>query len=396
MYIKSAFVLLAPIGAVLLIVMRFQPVQVLQLSQIAMAPILGFDQHGDGGVRELHPTISLVITPVFNLSLTTTTPPTHAQATPRPPQPLSLAICMTLESPQIDVGSTLFTLPLVIGNVPSQQYDKHDLTASDASGPLELQLQDHGNERTWSVARATAGDVVVAFDARPRVVGPGTPPGPRVDLREQFGGLLGVGSTFLPLPADRDSTSRYRCTLQWDLSKSPEGVRTVWSFGEGMGPIERMGSLSVLRDSIFGVGPLKSFVDSRVDPSGDIFNVYWFGNPEFDVMKFGQDTKKLYMRLTKFFGEVDSKQNSYRIFLRHTPRGIGGMAFQRSFIFEYDKDIMRLQDSMFSTLAHEMVHNWPLLGKEVDGSDQDLDSSDENWYSEGMYPLLFSSLGCVY
>ncbi|RDW63330.1 peptidase m61 containing protein [Coleophoma cylindrospora] len=340
--------------------------QLLQISQLVMGPLISTPESSGLAAIRVH------LTPVFS---------SFSSASP---QPRHLAIDMTLSSPEAEADTELLSLPLIIGNVPSQQYNKDALSASDASGPLDLEVRDEGNTRKWIVQRRTVGDVTVAFTATPRVVNSDTPPGPRIDLREQFGGLLGVGSTFLPLPSDRDSTSQYRCTLQWDLSKSPEGTRSVWSFGEGAGPIVRIGSLSVLRDSVIGVGPLKSFVDARADPSGEIFNVYWFGDPEFDVLQFGKDTKVLFEKMSKFFGEASSKENSYRIFLRNTPRGNGGMAFQRSFILEYDKDILRLEHTVFPVVAHEMVHNWPLLGKETDGSDQDIDTSDESWYSEGV------------
>ncbi|RDW57345.1 peptidase m61-containing protein [Coleophoma crateriformis] len=340
--------------------------RLLQISQLVMAPLISTPESSGLAAIRVH------LTPVFS------------DFSSASPQPRHLAISMTLSSPEAEVDAELLSLPLVIGNVPSQQYNKDALSASDAAGPLDLEVRDDGNTRKWFVQRRTVGEVTVAFTAKPRVVNSDTPPGPRIDLREQFGGLLGVGSTFLPLPSDRDSTSQYHCTLQWDLSKSPKGTRSVWSFGEGTGPIVRTGSLSVLRDSVIGVGPLRSFVDASVDPSGDIFNVYWFGDPEFDVLQFGEDTKVLFEKMSKFFGEASSKENSYRIFLRNTPRGNGGMAFQRSFILEYDKDISRLEHTVFPVVAHEMVHNWPLLGKETDGSDQDIDTSDESWYSEGV------------
>ncbi|KAI1774276.1 peptidase m61 domain-containing protein [Hypoxylon cercidicola] len=339
--------------------------RLLQISQFVLSPIMGTpDTHS-------LPAFRLLIKPIFDLNNTS-------------PQAPYLAICMTLLSPQVGIGGELFSLPLVIGNVPSQQYDSDALEASDESGSLDLQIQDNGNVRSWIVQRTIVGEVVVKFNALPRAVNPDTAPGPRVDLREQFGGLLGVGSSFLPLPSDRDPTNHYRCSLQWDLSQSPEGTRAVWSFGDGPGPIERVGSLSILRDSVVAVGPLKSLLDPLVDATAKSFNVYWFGNPEFDVVHFGKDSQALYEHMSTFFGEPSSETNSYRIFLRNSPRGMGGMAFQRSFIYEYDKNVLRLESNIFPVVAHEMVHNWPLLGKEVDGSDQDVDTSDESWYSEGI------------
>lgn len=316
--------------------------------------------------------IRLSLTPVFDMH-----DPSH------PPRHIS--IVMTFVAPEISQHDVLVTLPVMLGNVPSQQYDKDAIQISDDSGPLDFSVSDVENERTWVVERATCGDVVFRFDALPRSINADTPPGPRVDLREQFGGLLAAGSSFLPLPPDRIPEDQYLSTLEWDLSQSPDGTRAVWSFGEGVGPIQRTGSLSVLRDSVFGVGPLRRLIDSDTDPWGSIFNVFWFGDPVFDVIQLGKDTQKLFAKMSKFFGEKASEENSYRIFLRSVPRGVGGMAFQRSFVFEYDKDILRLENVIFPTLAHEMVHNWPILGKETDGTNQDVDTGDENWYSEGMF-----------
>ncbi|EFX03769.1 peptidase m61 domain containing protein [Grosmannia clavigera kw1407] len=294
---------------------------------------------GSGAPGDLR-AIRLLIIPVFNMH-----DPSH--------QPRQLSIVMTFASPRLSRHDVLVTLPKMIGNVPSQQYGKDSLQAFDNMGMLELAVSDATNERVWFVKRATCGDVSLQFNALPRPVDADTPPGPRVDLREQFGGILGVGSSFLPLPPNRNSDAQYESTIEWDLGQSPYGTRTVCSFGEGTGPIRRKGSPSLLRDPVFGVGPLRRLVNNDKTPSGALFNVF-----------------------------CASEADPYRIFLRETPRGNGGTAFRRSFMFEYDKDILRLERFVFPVLAHEMVHNWPLLNKESDGSNDDLDTGDENWYSE--------------
>ena len=93
-----------------------------------------------------------------------------------------------------------------------------------------------------------------------------------------------------------------------------------------------------------------------------------------------------------FFANNASKMGSffhdsastYRVFVRNASpaRGFGGTAFRYSYCLEYDAglDIIPPED-VNQLLAHEMIHNWPMIGK---NSDSDETQKIYDWYNEGM------------
>jgi len=82
--------------------------------------------------------------------------------------------------------------------------------------------------------------------------------------------------------------------------------------------------------------------------------------------------------MASFFGD---NELSYRIVIRFNPvRGFGGTAFTRSFILEYDAIIEVEDGEMLSTLAHEMVHNWPRM----EGGSGAHAEGESAWFSEGV------------
>ena len=194
-----------------------------------------------------YPSLSLDLTPIFDSSHNAT----------------ALSICMTIGEPALDTDDVLLTLPLQLANVPSQRYDDIALQASDDSGPLSLHICDSSDsdpQRYWLVRRPTHGDVTIQYRALPRPVDEKTPIGPRVDLRNEHGGLQGSGLTVIPIPPSSASKERlYTLSVQWDLGTAPEGTRAVWTFGEGPEPVKRIGPASLLANCIYAVGPIKSY-----------------------------------------------------------------------------------------------------------------------------------------
>ncbi|UKZ55697.1 hypothetical protein TrVGV298_009521 [Trichoderma virens] len=208
--------------------------------------------------------------------------------------------------------------------------------------------------------------------------------GPALDFRLDQGGLVGSGMAFLGAPP-YEPEAPVHTTLQWDLSRSPEGTLAAWSMGDGEGPFEiatesLLGIASGVQEAYFAVGPLNRLTspdDYMYTDEADVFNMYWFGTPTFDPLPLGVRLKKLFREMSIFFQD---KGNSYRIFLRHNPfRGsLTGTALRRSFMYGYDDSEWdcppTLQDRE-AVLAHEMVHNWVLLTQ---------DGVADNWYHEGL------------
>ncbi|WP_337187083.1 hypothetical protein [Phenylobacterium sp.] len=289
-----------------------------------------------------------------------------------------LAVRMTLEAPGLKAGEGLVRLPLSLVGIPSARYDGQALTARDARGPLALFQSEEpptpqGVYRRWSVGRATVGDVTVSFDAPPRRVTAATNNGPLFDLREDAGGFIGAGVTFLATPV---KPGPWRVRLKWDLSAAPPGSRGVWSMGEG--DVERTIPSDALAFSYYAAGPLKSYPAE----GGEDFAVYWLPEPPFDAAALGEQVRALYASMAKFF---DDAGGSYRVFIRTNPfPGTGGTALARSFAFGYLPSANPTLESLQGLVAHEMAHTWPAMQGE---------HGDTAWYSEGAaeYYSLFLS-----
>jgi len=183
------------------------------------------------------------------------------------------------------------------------------------------------------------------------------------------GGLLGSGLAIIPTPpADKI----YRNIVEWDLSEAPDGTRAVWTFGEGPAPVERIGTASILSDSVYMAGPVHSNPPTPITGSiSDFYGYYWFGNlpPTVEVIKDMHHA--LFLKICDFFEETPSASNPYRGFVRHTgPRkSFNGSSFTRSHIFVYEDQIAEAEDyDLVRRLAYELVDNW--LGPPVtDGID---------------------------
>lgn len=275
-------------------------------------------------------------------------------------------------------GQVLVEMKMMDGNVPSNDYQgTNALKAADEHGILPLKFNDAENGmRYWYSSRATQGAVTIEFTAFPREVNNHTPVGPRVDLRMDQGGMIGAGSTFIPVPPCRHTT--LDIYLNWNLSGTPEGTTAVWSFGEGA-KLSRTGTIDVLSKSNFMVGPVNKYM-RKITPRHRVkedFGVYWFGNPEaFDIVKVARTACELFEKMALFFEDT---KDSYRIFLRFNPyRGFGGSGFLWSFVLEYDPYLIIDEDYLLYLLVHEMVHNWPIMEQEPESG-----SEEGAWYSEG-------------
>ncbi|KAK1020062.1 hypothetical protein LTR33_019253, partial [Friedmanniomyces endolithicus] len=148
-----------------------------------------------------------------------TTPDFNATAS----LPAVLDISLSFSPPDLPVNASLVELPFAIGNVPCQTYDgTNPMFAVDDDGILDLTIADdrQHNLRRWLTSRPTVGAVRLSMIAVPRKIDITTPIGPRIDLREIDGGLLGSASSMVPLPATPPHHS-YEITVCWDLSKSP-------------------------------------------------------------------------------------------------------------------------------------------------------------------------------
>ena len=269
-------------------------------------------------------------------------------------------------------------MPRKLANVPAQDYDT--LQASDSLGDLRLEAADiNASHREWKAGRATEGDVTIEFQALPREVNEKTPIGPRLDLRADQGGLMGVGITLIPVPKIADSAQSIRHVVEWGLQSAPAGTRGITSIGEGPQSVEKFGPANTLAMTVFAVGKVKSY-PSENETGHDYFGLHWFGNLD-RISELARLNFELFNQMAHYFGEAPSRSNRYSIFIRRAIRGFGGTAGPRCYVLEYDANFHKISDrEVFSVLAHEMVHNWP----DLEDDRQDSEGEPVHWYREGM------------
>lgn len=290
---------------------------------------------------------------------------------------------MRIEAPELATGEPLLRLPLTIVSIPTSAYDASDLTVSDEVGAIPLTQRDEeprpeGVYRQYFVQRATKGDVIVRYAARPRTVSAQTNNGPLFDMREENGGFTGAGISFLAVPTAKHP---YRTSVRWDLSQMPPGSIGVWSLGEGN--IEAVAPAEQLAFTFYGAGPFRKY---KADPAGRL-TVYALSPSPFDMQALTGRIGRLYDHMAKFFGD---REGDYRVFARQHPyEGRGGTALPRSFTFGYHAPSNPTVDELQGMLAHEIAHGWPSMQGE---------HGETAWYSEGAaeyYSLVLSRRSAV-
>lgn len=289
-----------------------------------------------------------------------------------------LRIVLTIGSPRVDAGSVLITS----GTTVNQIFIPRQIEASDEAGTLPMQTKISPQDSTisWLVGRSTTGDVTLKYRTSP-VSDPGSKTITKaVALYADQEGLMCSGLAFLPIPpGDRI----YRNIIEWDLRQAPDGTRAVWTFGEGPGPLEKVGPSSVLSDSVYMVGPIHSNPSPREPGSiSDYYGYYWFGDlpPNLEVIK--DIHHDFFLKVTTFFEASFSADNPYRSFVLNTGRSksFGGTSFLRSHIFTYDDQISQVEDyDLVRRMAYEMSHLY--LGPPVTRKGMD-------WLYEGIKNCL--------
>lgn len=327
--------------------------------------------------------VSLTFTPNFNTSQ-------HI---------VSLSAILEVQNAHpINAGEVLLEINMVgEGNVPSNDYQGiYALKAADDNGVLPLVFNDtKSGMRYWYSPRATQGRITTEFEAVPREVDEHTPVAPRVDLRSDQRGLIGVGSSFIPVPPNRDTI--FDIHVNWNLTNAPEGTTPAWTFGDGV-KSSKTGTTEILSNTVFMVGPIQKYTRKIIPERGIAkdFGVYWYGNPKaFDIQNVASISEKIFVKMASLFEDTE---DSYRIFVRFNPyRGFGGNGYFRSFVLEYDPFLVIDEDYLLYTLAHEMVHNWPMI------QESENDSVEGAWYTEGMvwcvgysiYVFINSIISCI-
>jgi len=286
---------------------------------------------------------------------------------------VNISATLTLPSPALRASDALFA----IGRIAGQDDISVNLASLDDAGDLVLHVDQAGDgKQHFCVSRDTAGDVTLRFN-----INPVTSFGEQVadvqpGLRRDQGGLVGVGSSFLPQPFA--TRPRYGNIVEWDLSGAPSGTRAIWSFGEGPEPILKDGPASVLLNSIYMVGPVKSYPERPTAglDTGSLSScgTYWLGELPPNLAAVKDFTSKIFPRMAAHFRD---EGGSYRLVLRKVPSGFAGLTCMSSSIVDYDNDTKdELDWDLVRLLNHHMVRSWVNLDSEADGYSND-------WFSRG-------------
>lgn len=287
----------------------------------------------------------------------------------------SLTVHLSIQEPKVAAEGTLASLSLSDEIATTQQYNASDIEASDDSGSLILSHSDDDDDRHYNVERATTGDVVLAFTAKPQLQ-PGKFEFLHVGAENDGKALFGPGMGFIPTPTG----DNYIINLDWDLSKAPNGTRAVWSFGEGPS-VTKIGPPSFMSESFFAVGQMNSFPPSGA-PSN--FTTYWFDDPPTGVNlpELATYAKEVFEYMRDFFRDPD---DNYRVFARKFPanHSTGAAAKVRSFMFPVSEGVDIKETK--TILAHELVHNWPNAQDARNGSSAE-------WFVEGVADYYSANL----
>ncbi|KAH8594940.1 hypothetical protein B0O99DRAFT_623992 [Bisporella sp. PMI_857] len=293
----------------------------------------------------------------------------------------AISVTLQLGGLQPKARNPLLTLLLNNGPTPTLQYDDDALSATDDAGKLPLSYSDTEEadaRRTWSAFRDPVGEIVVRFVAEPRKTDVNTPVGPRIDLRTDQGGVFGGGQGFLPYPP---SDEPWDVQIDWIIPDSaPAGTRVACSLGDGLKNVVTGRPKDVIAGSAFAAGPLQRWppwsserVQSLAKQTRQEFAIYWIGDLPYDISRTAPLTKSLFKSIASFFGDA---VNPFRVFIRRVWAGHGGTGAYQAFLMEYSPGTEEEQseDGLADFLAHEIVHEYPLLTPEL---------ADDGWYNEG-------------
>lgn len=280
-----------------------------------------------------------------------------------------------------DAERLSLTAPIVYAGAYGIADRVRDLTVTDASGAVELEItDDEANPggfpyfRHWTAKREVEFPVRVQY--RTEVEADTPRRGPPFNIKPSKGGVSGAGSGFLVIPGNTDAeVSR----LRWDLGEFSGEAHGITSFGEG--DIEHDSPPSQLWPAWYMAGPVGRYPD---EGDADGFSAAWLGDFPFDPREEMQFVASGYAWLGDFFAYLDPPPR-YRVFMRIVPYPVprfSGTALGNSFMLSGPPNGLEGIDGEGDgepprgTFFHEMIHMW--VGQ-VQGP-----QGVTSWFSEGL------------
>ncbi len=270
-------------------------------------------------------------------------------------------------------GETLGQLGTSIAGAPAIDLDDDAVTATDDVGPIPLAagveaVRDGTPVRQWRAVRSTVGPVEVSYLAEPVSEEP-RPTTPPLELRREGPGLSGALKCFLVLPPGPDDLT---FEVHWEPPSGEDagdGWMAVSSLGEGLGRDGDLAGagLELLGDTYVMWGPVADCHHREGDMS-----TWWLTTPAFDVEAFTTHLGTTYRLMAEAF---DAPAHPYRVLLRASPhRGANASAHPASFVMTMNPAAPLDLKRLYSTIAHELVHEW----LQLDGP-----AEETTWFVEG-------------
>ena len=295
-----------------------------------------------------------------------------------------LQVQMEVQNDVVLAGQPILQHPFSFGTAPMVDYNGSSLRFTSATCK-EDQVYTRDVEdpapRQWFCTEDLVGNYTVQFVAKPRIGSESESCGPPAALERDADGVIGSGFAFLP---ELVSDAELNMTIGWDLQAAPQGVRAVSSFGDSA-VSSVVGTPFLISDSAFAVGHLRSFSNHSTSSN---YAMYWFGIPTFNATDLAQRAGSFYTQAAKVFHD---EKAPFRIFLRRAVnRCISSEAFFQSFIMMWSPLSQTSSEEYFDIVAHEIVHNWPLLESNEPKSGTKVGA--DAWWSEGIANYLSSVL----
>ncbi|KAK4158936.1 protein lap1 [Cladorrhinum sp. PSN259] len=295
----------------------------------------------------------------------------------------AINVTLRIRDSRLRANQPIVALDLNHGPTPTTGYDDDALAAADDLGPLQLVHTDSNatdSVRTWvinSTSRDPVGDIIIRCVARPRVTSAKTTSGPRVDLRDDQGGLVSMGTGFIPYPPDEDD---WNVTVGWDMDgrSTPNSIRFASSLGEDKEASVVGAPSRVLEKAYFTIGPLLQrwppWDPPGINTTRD-FALYWHGTLPYAAERVSATMRDAFLAMSSFFNDTTSP---FRVFWRRVWTGYGGASGFQSFLIEYaaGTEAEQSESALTNLVAHETIHAYAL--PYPPGRQFDL------WYREGV------------
>lgn len=167
-----------------------------------------------------------------------------------------LEVSVAFQADEIEGGTPVSELPLKLKSL----YVEKEAEIWDVDGKAPCSGKPSGKGQSWMFERNLHGTITFKYGISPSA-SKDAKTGVELELHhnQKEGGLLGPGFTFILMPVSANAVNRFhRSTVQWNLDQAPKGTRAVWTFEEEPGPISQIGSVHILSNSVFMVGPIES------------------------------------------------------------------------------------------------------------------------------------------